>query len=150
VFVASEGDIVDRRYRVLRISATSVEIEDILNNNRQSIPLTQDNCFIRLQFLMQQFHRRRPQHVVVLVLGTKERGYVLITMMLFVALLAIAALAVATKADFQSRRDREEELSTAACNTREPFGSSSRRLDVIRREWKSLKNKQPAIPSETI
>jgi len=41
VFVASEGDIVDRRYRVLRISATSVEIEDILNNNRQSIPLTQ-------------------------------------------------------------------------------------------------------------
>jgi hypothetical protein len=41
VFVASEGDIVDRRYRVLHISATSVEIEDILNNNRQSIPLTQ-------------------------------------------------------------------------------------------------------------
>jgi len=41
IFVASEGEIVDRRYRVLRISATSVEIEDILNNNRQSIPLTQ-------------------------------------------------------------------------------------------------------------
>ena len=34
-------------------------------------------------------------------------------MMLFVALLAIAALAVATKADFQSRRDREEELAAA-------------------------------------
>lgn len=41
---------------------------------------------------------------------TRERGYVLITMMLFVALLAIAALAVSAKADFQSRRDREEEL----------------------------------------
>jgi hypothetical protein len=41
VFIASEGDIIDRRYRVLRISATSVEVEDVLNNNRQSIPLTQ-------------------------------------------------------------------------------------------------------------
>jgi hypothetical protein len=39
-----------------------------------------------------------------------ERGYVLITLLLFVALLAIAALTVASKADFQSRRDREEEL----------------------------------------
>jgi hypothetical protein len=41
IFVAKEGDIVDRRYRVLRISPTSVEIEDVLNNNKQSIPLTQ-------------------------------------------------------------------------------------------------------------
>ena len=41
VFIAREGDIVDRRYRVVRISPTSVEIEDVLNNNRQSIPLTQ-------------------------------------------------------------------------------------------------------------
>ena len=41
VFIAHEGDIVDRRYRILRISPTSVEVEDVLNNNRQSIPLTQ-------------------------------------------------------------------------------------------------------------
>jgi len=41
IFVASEGDIVNRRYRVLRIAPTSVDIEDVLNNNRQSIPLTQ-------------------------------------------------------------------------------------------------------------
>jgi hypothetical protein len=41
VFIAAEGDIVDRRYKVLRISPVSVEIEDVLNNNRQSIPLTQ-------------------------------------------------------------------------------------------------------------
>jgi hypothetical protein len=41
VFIAREGDIVDRRYRVVHISPTSVEIEDVLNNNRQSIPLTQ-------------------------------------------------------------------------------------------------------------
>ena len=41
VFIAGEGDIVNRRYRVLRISNASVDIEDVLTNNRQSIPLTQ-------------------------------------------------------------------------------------------------------------
>jgi hypothetical protein len=41
VFIAGEGDIVDRRYRVLHITNTAVEMEDVLNNNRQSIPLTQ-------------------------------------------------------------------------------------------------------------
>jgi len=40
VFIASEGDIVNRRYKVVRISPQSVEIEDVLNNNRQSIPLS--------------------------------------------------------------------------------------------------------------
>jgi hypothetical protein len=41
VFIAAEGDIIDRRYKVSRITAVSVEVEDVLNNNRQSIPLTQ-------------------------------------------------------------------------------------------------------------
>jgi hypothetical protein len=41
VFVASEGEIVNRRYRVVKISNTSVEIEDVLNNNKQTIPLSQ-------------------------------------------------------------------------------------------------------------
>lgn len=41
VFIASEGEIIDRRYKVVRITPTSVEIEDVLSNNRQSIPLTQ-------------------------------------------------------------------------------------------------------------
>ena len=41
VFIAGEGDIVDRRYRILRISPMAVEVEDVLNNNHQSIPLTQ-------------------------------------------------------------------------------------------------------------
>jgi hypothetical protein len=40
VFIAAEGDVVNRHYKVMRISPTSVEIEDVLNNNRQSIPLT--------------------------------------------------------------------------------------------------------------
>src|SRR5262249_24767993 len=41
VFVAREGQIIDRRYRILRITPVSVEVEDVLNNNRQEIPLTQ-------------------------------------------------------------------------------------------------------------
>jgi hypothetical protein len=41
VFIATEGQSIDRRYRVVRISPVSVEIEDMLNNNRQSIPLNQ-------------------------------------------------------------------------------------------------------------
>lgn len=41
VFIAAEGDIVNRRYKVLHIGTNSVEVEDVLNNNRQSIPLTQ-------------------------------------------------------------------------------------------------------------
>ena len=41
VFIAKEGDIVDRRYKVVRINPNAVEILDVLSNNRQSIPLTQ-------------------------------------------------------------------------------------------------------------
>jgi len=40
VFLAREGEIVNRRYRVIHITNNSVEIEDVLNNNRQTIPLT--------------------------------------------------------------------------------------------------------------
>jgi hypothetical protein len=41
VFIAAEGDIVNRRYKVLRIGATSVEVEDLQYNHRQTLPLTQ-------------------------------------------------------------------------------------------------------------
>jgi len=40
VIVGVEGDLVLRRYRILKINNTSVEIEDILNNNKQTIPLS--------------------------------------------------------------------------------------------------------------
>ena len=39
VFIASDGDIVQRKYRVLTISANSVVVEDMANNNRQTLPL---------------------------------------------------------------------------------------------------------------
>ncbi|MFZ0815141.1 MAG: hypothetical protein WAM78_06455 [Candidatus Sulfotelmatobacter sp.] len=42
VFIAVEGEIVDRRYKVVRISPTAVEIQDVVGSGPpQSIPLTQ-------------------------------------------------------------------------------------------------------------
>jgi hypothetical protein len=42
VFIAGEGEIVDRRYKVVRISPTAVEIQDVVGSGpAQSIPLTQ-------------------------------------------------------------------------------------------------------------
>jgi len=39
VFVARQGDIVERKYKVIQINNTSVIIEDVLSNNKQTIPL---------------------------------------------------------------------------------------------------------------
>lgn len=41
IFIGHEGDIVSRRYKIIHIMPTQVEIEDVLNNHRESIPLTQ-------------------------------------------------------------------------------------------------------------
>ena len=42
VFIAGEGEIVDRRYKVVRISPNSVEIQDLVGSGpAQNIPLTQ-------------------------------------------------------------------------------------------------------------
>jgi hypothetical protein len=41
IWIAHEGDVVNRQYKIVRITPTSVEVEDLLNNNRQSIRLTQ-------------------------------------------------------------------------------------------------------------
>ena len=40
VFIAKEGDIVNRRYKVVRITRTFVLLEDVLENFQQSVPLT--------------------------------------------------------------------------------------------------------------
>jgi hypothetical protein len=39
-FVAVQGDVIDRRYKVIQIQANAVVMEDMLTNNRQPIPLT--------------------------------------------------------------------------------------------------------------
>jgi hypothetical protein len=44
VFIAGEGEIIDRRYKVVRISATAVEIQDlVVSGPPQSIQLTMGN-----------------------------------------------------------------------------------------------------------
>lgn len=40
VVVASEGDIVQRRYKIMKINDKSIDVLDVLSNNRQTIPLT--------------------------------------------------------------------------------------------------------------
>jgi hypothetical protein len=42
VFIASEGDVVDHRYKVVKIAPTSVQVEDIPYANTQSLPLMQN------------------------------------------------------------------------------------------------------------
>jgi hypothetical protein len=42
VYIASEGDVVARRYRVGQISPGAVMIQDMPNNTTQSIPLSQN------------------------------------------------------------------------------------------------------------
>jgi hypothetical protein len=42
VFIASEGDVVDHRYKVLKIAPFSVQIEDLPYRNAQPLPLIQN------------------------------------------------------------------------------------------------------------
>ena len=39
VFVASAGDVVQRRYKIISVDAKSIVVEDLPNNNRQTLPL---------------------------------------------------------------------------------------------------------------
>lgn len=41
IFIGKEGDIVNRRYRIVHIMSNQVEIEDVQNNHHEAIPLTQ-------------------------------------------------------------------------------------------------------------
>ncbi len=42
VFIASVGDVVDHRYKVVQIAPFSIQIEDIPFNNTQTLPLIQN------------------------------------------------------------------------------------------------------------
>lgn len=39
LFVGSEGEIIDRHYKIVRISKESVDVEDLLDNTIQTLPL---------------------------------------------------------------------------------------------------------------
>ena len=41
VFIGGEGDIINRRYKIVRIGVGAVEVEDLQYNHRQTLPLTQ-------------------------------------------------------------------------------------------------------------
>lgn len=43
IFVAVEGDVVERRYKIVKITNRSILVEDVLNNSQQSIDLTPPN-----------------------------------------------------------------------------------------------------------
>ena len=42
VFIAAEGEVVDRRYRVVKILPFSVQVEDLPYKNTQTLPLVQN------------------------------------------------------------------------------------------------------------
>jgi hypothetical protein len=44
IFVAAEGDLVKKRYKVVRIGLTSVVVEDMQFNNTQTLPLTEESA----------------------------------------------------------------------------------------------------------
>jgi hypothetical protein len=42
VFIAAEGDVVDHRYKVVKIAPFSMQVEDIPYHNTQTLPLVQN------------------------------------------------------------------------------------------------------------
>jgi hypothetical protein len=40
IFLAKEGDVVDRRYKIVRVGTTSVDVQDVLTNHTETLPLT--------------------------------------------------------------------------------------------------------------
>jgi hypothetical protein len=42
IFVAGENDTVDKRYKILHISANSAIVEDTANQHQQTLPLVEE------------------------------------------------------------------------------------------------------------
>jgi hypothetical protein len=42
VYMASQNDIVARKYKIVSIGASSIQVEDLSNNNTQTLPLQQN------------------------------------------------------------------------------------------------------------
>jgi len=40
IFLAKEGDVVDRRYKIVRVGPSSVDVQDVLTNHTETLPLS--------------------------------------------------------------------------------------------------------------
>jgi hypothetical protein len=40
VFIASEGDIVDRRCKIVRVNSNSIEVDDLMEKTRHTLSLS--------------------------------------------------------------------------------------------------------------
>src|SRR5579864_8462317 len=94
----------------------------------------------------------------------QEKGYILIVLLLFVALLSIGFLAAVRKMDFQVKRDREEEMihrgvqySRAVRRYFKKFGrypthiedlESSNNIRFMRKRYKDPMNRDPKTGKE--
>ena len=39
IFIATEGEIVNKRYKILKVGVNTVEVEDLVNKNKQTLTL---------------------------------------------------------------------------------------------------------------
>jgi len=84
-----------------------------------------------------------------------ERGYILITLILFVALIAVAAMVMAPVIAFQVKRDREEELihrgvqySRAMKHFVKKFGRYPTRIEELEKEVRQLQKEIAELKRE--
>ncbi len=83
--------------------------------------------------------------------ASREQGYILVTLTLFVALLAVAAMAIAPSITFQIRRDQEEETDSPR---RAVLAGHS---EIFQEIWtlpdqpqRSGKHQQPPLPAQAL
>ena len=109
VFIAGEGEIVDRRYKVMRISATSVEIQDLVVSG-PAAEHTADAGEPVVTKCGTQIRERRRRAPIAASPRPREKGYILLTLLLMVALMAVLAMGVIIPLKYEYQRDQETEM----------------------------------------
>ena len=121
VFLASAGDVVDRKYRVVSITANSILVEDIPNVNKQTLPLmselsgtrfgdargTQSYAKVTRSFAKKSMNREQGQ-------SGGDEGFVLLMALVMVFLVLLALTIAAPRIAKSIQRDREVEATHRA------------------------------------